>query len=263
MPNVKLFIGGSRAVSKLKAPLRERLDRIIAQGHQVLIGDANGADRIVQQHLAAKHYPNVTVFCSGGRCRNNVGEWPTVAIVPPAGVHGGFDFYAAKDREMASNATHGFMLWDGKSRGTFANIKNLVRDGKPVVVYLSGNGDFLQVRNLTEVESVLLSAVPQSSPNEDPAVSARLEFTLSPAALARLQRPVHGRGGFQQLLKKLQRQLRDQVLTLDAADAERLSRYSQAYGLGGFQNRTAPSSHEIQQLLLGFDQEFSFVNEAT
>lgn len=62
-------------------------------------------------------------------------------------------------------------------------------------------------------------------------------------------RPVQGQGGFQQLLRKLQSQLVGCVLTLDASDAERLERYSSAYGLGGFQDRTSPSSAEVQQVL--------------
>ena len=42
---VKVFIAGSRAISRLSEPLRERLDRIVAEGHEVPVGDANGADR--------------------------------------------------------------------------------------------------------------------------------------------------------------------------------------------------------------------------
>jgi adenine-specific DNA-methyltransferase len=103
MPAVKVFIGGSRAVARLNDALRKRLDRIIAEHHEVLIGDANGADRIVQQYLADHQYRAVTVYCTGSRCRNNVGQWTTNAIAPPASVRGGFDFYAARDRKMAAN----------------------------------------------------------------------------------------------------------------------------------------------------------------
>ena len=44
-----VFIGGSRAVSRLNDTIREQLDNLIARGRQILIGDANGADRAVQQ----------------------------------------------------------------------------------------------------------------------------------------------------------------------------------------------------------------------
>jgi hypothetical protein len=163
MPVVKVFIAGSRAVSRLNDALRQRLERIITEGHEVLVGDANGADRIVQQYLADRHYKDVTVFCAGDRCRNNVGEWPTVAVAPPAGVHGGFDFYAVKDREMAANATHGFMLWDGESRGTFTNINNLIRHDKPVVVYLSPSKTFVNIKTVADIDNLVAQAAPAAT----------------------------------------------------------------------------------------------------
>jgi len=158
MTSVTVFIAGSRAISRLNDALRDRLDRIITQGHQVVVGDAKGADRIVQKYLADRQYRDVTVFCTGVRCRNNVGDWPTIAVAPPAGVHAGFDFYAAKDREMAARATHGLMLWDGQSRGTFTNIRNLVRLKKPVAVYLSPDKSFINLKTDTDVDALLAQA---------------------------------------------------------------------------------------------------------
>ena len=160
MTPVKVFIAGSRALSRLNDAVRERLDRIIDERHEVLIGDASGADRIVQQYLADRHYRKVTVYCTGGRCRNNVGQWATLAIAPPAGVHNGRGFYTVKDQEMAANATHGLMLWDGESRGTFANIRTLVRGSKPVVVYLSPAKEFVNVKTPGDIDALLTQAQP-------------------------------------------------------------------------------------------------------
>ena len=158
MSAVRVFVAGSRAITRLNDSLRARLDRIMAEHHEVLVGDANGADRIVQQYLADCHYRDVTVYCTGGRCRNNVGQWLTAAIAPPAGVHGGAEFYAVKDREMAANATHGLMLWDGESRGTLTNIKNLARDRKPVVVYLRPGKTFLTIKTTADLDALLAQA---------------------------------------------------------------------------------------------------------
>jgi len=38
-----VFVAGSRAMSKLNAPVKERLDNILRKECTVLIGDANGA----------------------------------------------------------------------------------------------------------------------------------------------------------------------------------------------------------------------------
>ena len=154
MPPIKVFIAGSRSLTRLNDALRERLDRIVSEGHEVLVGDASGADKAVQTFFAERHYRHVTVFCTGGRCRNNVAGWPVVAVAPPAGAHSGFDFYAAKDREMASVATHGLMVWDGESRGTFTNIRNLVAAGKPAVVYLSPDRTFVTVKSAEDLDAL-------------------------------------------------------------------------------------------------------------
>ena len=159
MSTVRVFIAGSRALPRLNDALRQRLDRIISEEHAVLVGDASGADRAVQQYFAGKHYPNVTVYCTGGNCRHNVGQWATAVVAPPAGVRGGFDFYAAKDREMALHASHGLMLWDGESRGTLTNIRNLVDSHKPVVVYLSPAKTFVTVKTSVELDDLLAQAV--------------------------------------------------------------------------------------------------------
>jgi hypothetical protein len=76
-----------------------------------------------------------------------------------------------------------------------------------------------------------------------------MDIELSATALARLLRPVRGRGGFQQLLRKLRTQLHGSTLTVDEDDIEKLDRYSHSYGLGGFQDRTKPSDSELQQVL--------------
>ena len=130
----KIFIGGSRHVSRLAAPVRARLDTIIEKALPVIVGDANGADKAVQHYLFAKSYARVEVFCSGNACRNNIGGWPTRRIDADPSERG-FRFFAAKDREMAREADFGFMVWDGKSTGTLLNVLRLLRLGKKVVIY--------------------------------------------------------------------------------------------------------------------------------
>jgi hypothetical protein len=72
---MNVFIGGSRAVSRLNAPIRDRIDDLLNCGCTILVGDANGADKAVQQYLAGRRYTRVTVFCMEN-CRNNIGAWP-------------------------------------------------------------------------------------------------------------------------------------------------------------------------------------------
>jgi hypothetical protein len=150
---MKVFIGGSRAVSKLNAVIRARLDDLMKRGCTILIGDANGADKAVQSYLAHKHYVNVVVYCME-ECRNNVGAWPTRRVEPPAGSKG-FSYYAAKDFVMAEEAQCGVMLWDAKSKGTLQNMLNLIRAGKRALVYFAPTKDFHVIAGQQELQTLL------------------------------------------------------------------------------------------------------------
>jgi hypothetical protein len=136
---MNVFFGGSR-VSKLNSQLRERIDDFMRRGDTILVGDAFGADKAVQQHLAAHSYRNVIVFCME-ECRNNIGSWPMRRINPPT-ERRDFSYYAAKDLAMAQEARCGVMLWDAKSKGTLKNMMNLVGAGKRTLVYFAPTQDF-------------------------------------------------------------------------------------------------------------------------
>lgn len=130
-----VFIGGSRRVSRLPMAATERVNKVIEKGLAVSVGDANGADKAVQKHLADALYKRVTVYCSGDSCRNNIGQWKTRHVKAKRRKKD-FHFYAAKDREMAGAAEFGLMIWDGKSPGTVLNILRLVRASKKAVLII-------------------------------------------------------------------------------------------------------------------------------
>lgn len=128
-----VFIGGSRRISRLPEQVQERLHNITRSGAHVIVGDATGADKAAQKFLFNNAYQNVTVFCSGDSCRNDLGQWETKNISASDNAKG-FSFYAAKDRAMAREADFGLMIWDGKSIGTVLNILRLIRAGKKAVL---------------------------------------------------------------------------------------------------------------------------------
>lgn len=142
-----VVIGGSRRMARLNKVIKSRLENVISGNFAVLIGDANGADRAAQQYFKEKQYDNVTVFCMQGNCRNNVGGWRIEEVVPRKGARG-FEYFSTKDRAMIERADYGFMIWDGKSRGTLSNILYLLERGRPVLVYLSSEKRFLQAMDL-------------------------------------------------------------------------------------------------------------------
>lgn len=142
-----VFVGGSRHVSRLPAEFKNRLNSVIKHGHKVVVGDANGADKAVQRHLLEAAYDNVIVFCSGERCRNNLGSWKACHISPPKSAKG-FHFYAEKDRAMAREADFGLMIWDGKSPGTILNVLRLVRSHKIAVLFNATDKSSFNIKSL-------------------------------------------------------------------------------------------------------------------
>lgn len=149
-----VFLSGSRHISRLNDLIRARLEKIMEQDLKVVVGDANGADKALQAYLAAADYRNVVVFCSGGRCRNNLGAWDQRHVDVDARLNGR-DFYAEKDKTMAGEADYGFVLWDGKSAGSVGNMLELMKRGKPVVVYFAPEKSFHALKEADDLRSLI------------------------------------------------------------------------------------------------------------
>lgn len=136
-----VFISGSIAIRHLPGAVTGRIEAIFDRDLPVLIGDARGADTAVQRLLTERGAANVTVFTADGFPRNNVGDWP-VRNVPGEGRSGTAAYHAAKDRAMAAEADTGLVIWDGKSRGSLANIHRLCARGCFVAVWMDGERRF-------------------------------------------------------------------------------------------------------------------------
>jgi len=149
-----VFVAGSRAVSRLNAGIKERLNNIMKQHFTVLIGDANGADKAVQRYLAKCGYRDVLVYCMDV-CRNNVGGWPTRSHVTGPQVKRDRSYYTIKDLAMVEDAGCGFMLWDGLSKGTLANIISLLNSRKKVLLYMAPKKSFFKLTTLEDLYQAL------------------------------------------------------------------------------------------------------------
>jgi hypothetical protein len=151
---MNIFIGGARAIRNLDGLVKQRLLNIAERNHTVIIGDADGVDALTQRFFADMKYRGVVVYASNGRCRNNMGLWAVESVRVDPGVRG-FGFFAAKDRAMSSAADFGFMIWNGRSRGTRENIRNLADQGKSTLVYLTVDNTFHRVRTLDDYDEMM------------------------------------------------------------------------------------------------------------
>ena len=152
---MKVFIGGSRKIAKLNQEIKNRIDNIIKNDFIILIGDANGVDRSIQQYLFSQNYKNVYIFCVNNECRNNVGSW-TVKRIQSNHPKKDYKYYSSKDIQMAKETDFGFMIWDGESRGTLNNIINLLMQNKKVLVYFSPEKNFYDIKTFADLNSINL-----------------------------------------------------------------------------------------------------------
>ena len=132
-----------------------------------MVGDANGADKAVQQHLNQMGYKEVIIYCTEGICRNNIGNWPVRAIPAADPRRRDFEYFRTKDRAMVEEADYGLMLWDGKSRGTLMNAVGLVHRGKSLVVYVATTKSFLTLRQAPDLLDMITRFRPQSRTEVD------------------------------------------------------------------------------------------------
>lgn len=74
-----------------------------------------------------------------------------------------------------------------------------------------------------------------------------VEILLDDDFVERINRPVNGQGGFQDLLRLLQNGLSGNTLIIDSEEvAERILRYADQYGEGGFENRLRGIADQIR-----------------
>ena len=151
---IKVFISGSMGIKHLDSNVLARIDNIIHSNYQVIVGDASGVDRSIQQHLDSQQTQSVQVYCSGNQARNNVGHWKTKTIKTdaPSGTRA---FFTAKDLKMAEDCDYGLMVWDTKSTGTLSNAIELLTRNKMSLVYINKIKEFLKVKEIADLEKLL------------------------------------------------------------------------------------------------------------
>ena len=135
-----IFVGGSISIRSLSSAVQQRLSNIIERRLPVIVGDAPGADSAVQRFFAERKYENVRVYHMG-RCRANLGGWYQRKIEPTNGT----PYQVCKDRALAKDADFGFMLWDGKSRGTRNNILTLANLNKTTLLFLAPSQELVTI----------------------------------------------------------------------------------------------------------------------
>src|SRR5260370_18799356 len=136
MSKMTIFVSGSRSIKFLPLSALQALDRIMAQGFTILVGDCFGVDLAFQRYLSATGYRQVTVCHINARPRHNLGF--NSMQVPGTR-------QTDKDAYMGRTANFGLAIWDGASPGTANNIVRV----KTKVITVNPNGQTCIVCNST------------------------------------------------------------------------------------------------------------------
>lgn len=117
-----VMISGSRTIKQLPEAANESINRIIQLKFQIIIGDAPGVDQLVIDYLwEIKNYHSryvqiyYALFNGSGRPRHRRGY-------QTFGIRGN---YSDRDKQMCKLADYGLAIWDGRSKGTKANIERV------------------------------------------------------------------------------------------------------------------------------------------
>ena len=158
---VKVFISGSMRIKHLDNNVLSRINNILEKSYGVIVGDADGVDSSVQEYLKQKGAKSVLVYCTGGRPRNNIGNWETnsVSTMSKPGTRA---YFTAKDLEMASDCDYGLMVWDSKSTGTLSNAVELLSRRKKSLVYVNKAKEFITVSDVSDLRKLLQYMSPSS-----------------------------------------------------------------------------------------------------
>lgn len=148
----KVFISGSISIKKLPGEVCRSIDRIMEQGMGILVGDARGIDSLVQGYCVSKNYFDVTVYTISHPPRNLASEkFGVRKIDAPDSLKNKRKRQALKDRAMTEESDFSLVVWDGKSKGSYANIARALEQGKKVKVYMVPEERFLEPAELSGI----------------------------------------------------------------------------------------------------------------
>lgn len=121
----------------LPKDIQKQLDEHMRKGNRIIVGDAPGIDRQVQDYLNAKKYKNVEIYGPGKQVRYSANsKWKTNPIDDPDHEPGSKEWLAKKDIAMTEAADEGLaIVLDEGAKATRKNVQRLSDSGKGVKVY--------------------------------------------------------------------------------------------------------------------------------
>lgn len=151
-----IFISGSIAIKNIPLCIEESINEIVGQNLEVLVGDADGIDTMIQNQLKRLNYLNVTVYSIYSSPRYKALGFNKKYIVVDTDSKKERERQKEKDAAMTSDSEYSLVIWDGKSKGSYHNILRALESEKKIKVYLHSDKRFLASEKVTidEIEFI-------------------------------------------------------------------------------------------------------------
>ncbi len=178
---MKFFISGSISSKDIPQEVIKSVDESREKGYTILVGDARGIDKNVQDMLKADNYKNVEVYYIGSSPRNFsdrdwIGKHIPVDIENESLYKNGKytrEAQMIKDKAMANEADFGLVIWQDTSKNRFGNISvskgslnniyNLLTQNKYVGLYFVPAPEYgiMKFNDLTDFEEKVIEKLVQ------------------------------------------------------------------------------------------------------
>jgi hypothetical protein len=135
--NEAVFISGSISIKSIPECVKQSIQLIKQQNLQILVGDADGIDFLVQKFCKSISYSNVMVYSIYDKPRFAIPEFKSCTVGFDGNIKRERERQSFKDAQMTKDSMYSFVIWDGKSQGSYKNILRAIELEKKIKVYLS------------------------------------------------------------------------------------------------------------------------------
>jgi len=148
----KVFISGSISIKKLPISVEASIKKIIDAKLEIVVGDADGIDTMVQNYCKQLNYSAVTVYSIYRTPRYKIKDFKNKYIVAQSDSKKERELQQEKDEAMTMDSEYSFIVWDGKSKGSYNNILRAINKKKKIKLYLNYETCFLETFKITKNE---------------------------------------------------------------------------------------------------------------
>lgn len=149
----KVFISGSISIKQIPQKVIQSLQNIQRSGLEVLVGDADGIDKKIQDYFMKNNYGNICVYSIYSPPRNlSSPTFRKKIIKVTEDLKKERERQTLKDKAMTEDSDYSLVVWDGKSKGSHKNILRALALKKKVKIYLTYTNEFIEQKKISKNE---------------------------------------------------------------------------------------------------------------